>query len=93
MTTVKEDVVSEEVKQEEVVAPEAAPAPIAPPKRKEFFLMVDEIQMSLLSRVLPGIQYVEVQGMNIKDVPNHLLLVTPAKIEPKVENGDSERPV
>lgn len=88
---------SEEVKQEEVVAPEAAPAaeqlPLLPPKRKEFFLMVDEIQMSLLSRVLPGIQYVEVQGMNIKDVPNHLLLVTPAKVEPKVENGNSERPV
>jgi hypothetical protein len=86
------DKMSESIKEEEVT-PETSPGPIAPPPRKEFFLMVDEIQMSLLSRVLPGIQYVEVQGMNIKDEPNHLLLVTPIKVEPKVENGNSERPV
>lgn len=67
MTTVKEDVVSEEIK-----APEA-PAP----KPKQYLMMVDEIGAAMLGRICPGIQFVQVEGINMQGNTTHMALVSP----------------
>lgn len=63
-----------------VVVKEPANEIIEVPKKKSYLLMVEDIQMALMSRIFTGIQYVEVQGFNLKESPEHLLLVTPVKL-------------
>lgn len=60
---------SEEVKQEK-------PA-VQPPKPKQYLLLIDDIGMAFLSKVMPGITYVEVSGMNMQGTEGFQFLVTP----------------
>lgn len=44
---------------------------------KQYLLTVDEIGLAYLTKLMPMIKYLEVEGMTIVDQPNHHLLVTP----------------
>lgn len=59
---------------------ETTPAP------KQYLLMADELNMALLARLMPGIRYVEVQGMVMTDNAAFNLLVTPV---PKIVEAPS----
>lgn len=65
---------SEEVKQEEpaVVAKESRVIP-------QYLLMVDEVGVAMLSKLMPSLLFVHIEGMSIPDNQNHQLLVTPIK--------------
>jgi len=64
-------------------------------KQKQYLLMADQMTMALLSRLIPGMQFVEVEGIGMKDNPDYKLLANPVekpKAEPEVlldegENG------
>jgi len=49
---------------------------------KQYLLMVTDEQIAFLSRVMPGIQYVEVIGQDLTNDPNHQVLLSP---KPHVE--------
>ncbi len=59
---------------------------------KQYMMIVDDVGMALISRVIPGIKYVEVSSMDMSS-PTHQVLVVPKVIptpdgvpqEPKVE--------
>lgn len=55
---------------EELKQPEA-------PKAKQYLLMVDEMNLALLGRVIPGLQFVQVEGFNMDSSKTHMALVTP----------------
>ena len=59
---------SEEVKQEEVI-----PAR----KPKQFLVMVDEVSMAFLSKLVPNLQFCQVEGLVIPDNPDYHLLANP----------------
>jgi hypothetical protein len=67
---------SEEIKQE-VPAAEAAPAPVEAPKPKQFLIMADELHMAMLGKLLPGLLFVQVEGMAMQNNDTHMLLVNP----------------
>ena len=50
---------------------------VSVPKPKQYLLMVDENAMTLLSKVIPGIQYCLVEGLTMTDNPNYQLLANP----------------
>lgn len=54
------------------------------PKPKQYILMVNDLSMLMLSKMFHGIQFLEVEGMNIKDDPTHMLMVTPV-VNPVVQ--------
>jgi len=54
---------------------ESAPPQVAKPK--QFMMMVGEIEMALLSRLHPFIQFVEIEAMHMMDNVTHQLLVNP----------------
>jgi len=54
-------------------------------KAKQYILMTDEITMMMISKMIPSIVFLEVQGMNMQGDSEHMLLVTPvAKSTPTV---------
>jgi hypothetical protein len=54
------------------------------PKPKQYLLMADELHMAVLSKLLPGLMYVQVQGMAIAGNSDHMILVSPLPhIDPK----------
>lgn len=55
------------------VAAEQA-VPTAP---KQYMLMVDEATVASLSRVIPELRFVQVQGLVMKDNTENMVLVTP----------------
>lgn len=61
---------SEELKQE-------ATASEAPAKAKQYLLMADELHMAVLSKIIPGLLFVQVEGMAMQGNDNHMLLVNP----------------
>lgn len=65
---------SEELKQE-VVAP--VETPVAPPKPKQYLVMVDELSMAILGKLIPSMLFVQVEGMAMQGNDNHMLLVNP----------------
>ena len=46
-------------------------------KPRQFLLMVDEINMAFLTKLMPGIQFCQVEGLTIPDNPNYHLLANP----------------
>lgn len=69
---------SEETIQEEV-APEA---PVSKPK--QYLLMADEITMTILGKIMPGLLFVQVEGMAMQGNDNYMLLVNPIVKAPVV---------
>lgn len=61
---------------------------------KQYMMVVDELCMALLSRVMPGIKYVEVSSMDMAS-STHQVLVVPkgnkdSGNDPQVEGNPSE---
>lgn len=57
------------------------------PNPKQYLLMADEVHMTLLSKIMPGIRFVQVEGMPIENNDTHIFLVnrlpkTDAAIKP-----------
>lgn len=50
-------------------------SPIANPK--QYLLMADEVTMPILGKLIPGLLYVQVEGMAMQGNDNHMLLVNP----------------
>jgi hypothetical protein len=62
--------------QSEAAAPEVTTAE-APAKPKQYLIMADELHMAILGKIIPGILFVQVEGMAMKDNSDHMLLVNP----------------
>jgi hypothetical protein len=56
---------------------EAAQTAEAPSKPKQYLIMADELHMAILGKIIPGILFVQVEGMAMKDNSDHMLLVNP----------------
>ena len=54
-----------------------------PPKPKQYLLMADEMHMALLGKLIPGLLYVQVEGLSMENNPDYMLLVNPVKKEPQ----------
>lgn len=48
-----------------------------PPKPKQYLLLADEMHMTLISRLMPGLLFVQVEGLSMKDSAEYMLLVNP----------------
>jgi len=57
------------------MTPDESPQEI--PKPKQYLLMANDMTMLMLSKICPSIQFLEVEGMSIKDDPNHMIMVSP----------------
>ena len=67
---------SEDIVQTEVSAPIVVDQPKAP-QVKQYLMMVDELNVAIIGKICTGIQFVQVEGINIKGTDSHLALVTP----------------
>ena len=65
---------NEEVKQEDIETP---------PKPKQYLLMVDEVTMAILAKIMPGLLFVQVEGLAMEGNDNHMLLVNPM-VKPQI---------
>lgn len=54
-------------------------------KPKQFLIMVDELYMALLSKLVPGIQFCQVEALTVKDSDEYTLLANPNP-KPKSES-------
>lgn len=82
-----EDTITETI----IDAPEdllIAPEPIAQPK--QFLLLVDEMHMSLIGKLMPGLLFVEVQGKAIEKMDDCLFLINPKAPDVKEEQKTQE---
>lgn len=61
---------SEEVKEE---VPEAVAKP------KQYLLMIDELSLVFLSKIIPSIQFCEVEGVSVDNNTSYQLLVNPTR--------------
>lgn len=75
---------SEEIKE--------APAPVEAPKAKQFLILADEMHMALLGRLIPGLLYVQVEGMAMQGNSDYMLLVNPVKKEVKTVPIEGVKP-
>lgn len=50
---------------------------VVAPKPKQYLIMTDEIHRAILGKIMPGILFVQVEGMAMKDNSDHMLLVNP----------------
>lgn len=57
--------------------PKEEAAPVVTPKPKQYLLMADELHMNLLAKMIPGLLFVQVEGMGMQNNPSHMLLVNP----------------
>lgn len=53
-------------------------------KAKQYLLMADQMTMVFLSKLMPGMKFVEVEGMKLDNKPEYQALVSPISI-PKEE--------
>lgn len=56
-----------------------------PAKPKQYLLMADELHMALISKLLPGMLFVQVEGMGMQNNSTHMLLVNPV-VNPVLPN-------
>lgn len=56
--------------------------PIVSPKPKQYLLMADELHMSVLGKIIPGLLFVQVEGMAMQNNSTHMLLVNPVVTPP-----------
>lgn len=63
------------------------------PKPKQYLMMIDEIGAAFLGKICPGIQFVQVEGINMTGNETHMALVSPiAKPAQPVPVQASEAP-
>ena len=70
--------VCEEVEQMQAPQEEPMTQECEAPKPKQYMLVVDHTYMAFLSKVMPGLQYVEVEGWQSEENKSHMFLVNPA---------------
>ena len=46
-------------------------------KSKQYLLMADQLHMALFSKLMPGLQFIEVEGIAMKDNKKYNLLANP----------------
>ncbi len=66
------------------------------PKPKAYLLMIDESVLPFLNSLVPGLQFIEVIAVNVKDTTEYVLLGNPVpKAQPKVsdQSPEAESPV
>jgi hypothetical protein len=69
-------------------------ADVTLPKAKQYLMLLDEMTMAIIGKIMPGMQFVEVEGYGMKDNDDYMLLVNPVKkvasppIEGEVGNDD-----
>lgn len=81
---------SEEVKAQEIPVDAGQ---TAVPKPKQYLLMADELHMAILSKIMPGILFVQVEGMAMQNNDTHMLLVNPLpKVEPVTKPLEAAQP-
>ena len=78
MTTVNENEMNE-IQQALQEMPET-PAP----KAKQYLIMADEIHMAMLGKMMPGLLFVQVEGLAMQGNSDHMLLVNPVQKVPTV---------
>ena len=54
-----------------------ADIPIA--KSKQYLMLLDEMTMAIIGKIMPCMQFVEVEGFGMKDNDDYMLLVNPVK--------------
>lgn len=54
------------------------------PKPKQYLLLADELHMTILGKLIPGLLFVEVEGLPMKDSTEYMLLANPVN-KPKTE--------
>jgi hypothetical protein len=52
---------------------------------QQFLLTVDEIGLAYLTKMVPSIRCLKVEGLSITDQPNHYILVTPRASQPETD--------
>ena len=60
---------------------------------KQYLLMVTEDQVAFLNRVMPSIQFVEVIGADMKDDPNHQVLLNPKPLTAQLTEEQMNTPM
>lgn len=55
---------------------------VVPPKPKQYLIMADELHMAMLGKLLPGLLFVQVEGMAMQNNSTHMLLVNPVVAPP-----------
>ncbi len=55
------------------------------PRPKQYILLADEMHMIMLSKIMPGLQFLIIEGMNIPNNPDFLLLANPVPKQPKTD--------
>ncbi len=66
-----------EVEKIEQTESQPQPEPQAPVKQKQYLLMADEVMRIILSRISPGLQFLEIEGWNMEGNDKHLVIVSP----------------
>lgn len=55
-------------------------------KPKQYLLLADQLHMALISKLMPGMQFVEVEGISMKDNDKYNLLANPLNKEEEKED-------
>lgn len=63
------------------------------PKPKQYLLMADEMTMAILGRIMPGMLFVQVEGLAMQGNSDHMLLVNPLNKPPVVTQAIEPSPV
>lgn len=50
-----------------------------PVKTKQYLLMIDELSLVFLSKIIPSIQFCEVEGVSVDNNTSYQLLVNPTR--------------
>lgn len=45
--------------------------------QKRYLILADDLHMSLLAKLNPGLLFLEVQGLHLENNPGHIFLVNP----------------
>lgn len=48
---------------------------------KQYIVLVDQIGLACMGKLMPGLQFIEVEGMEIPDNKGYQLIATPLKSE------------
>ena len=69
-----------ELKQEADVVPGQTTA------TRQYLIMVDEMHMALLNKMMPGMLFIQIEGMSMADNPKYQVLVNPLPQKAVPEN-------
>ena len=65
---------------EKIEEVEKSEKPDVIPSNPQFLMLLDQTHVAMLSKMMPGVKYLQVEGMDITDKPTHQLLVNPKMV-------------